>query len=154
MVHKNDSTLTKNYAEILNIQYSFYKELYTKDDWIRFGLVNTTRKVLDDATRGKFEQMISADECFDAVMTLKSGKTPGSDGLGVLVYRKFWKTLIGPLHEMYVEAVRSGYLNFTGRRGIIKLIPKKGKDDLLVQNWRPITLLNYNYKIWVKALAN
>ena len=38
--------------------------------------------------------------------------------------------------------------------GIINLIPKKGTVDKLVRNWRPITLLNYDYKLYAKALAN
>ena len=40
------------------------------------------------------------------------------------------------------------------RRGIIKVIPKKDADPCLVKNWRPITLLNTDYKIGAKAIAN
>lgn len=36
--------------------------------------------------------------------------------------------------------------------GIIKLIPKDDKRDL-VGDWRPVTLLNVSYKILAKALA-
>ena len=40
------------------------------------------------------------------------------------------------------------------RRGIIKVIPKKDADPRFVKNWRPITLLNTDYKIAGKAIAN
>lgn len=40
------------------------------------------------------------------------------------------------------------------RRGIISLIPKEGKDNLLLKKWRPITLLNADYKVASKAIAN
>ena len=40
------------------------------------------------------------------------------------------------------------------RKGVIKLIPKKDKNLLKVANWRPITLLNVDYKILSKTLAN
>ena len=40
------------------------------------------------------------------------------------------------------------------RRGIIKLIPKKDADSSLIKNWRPISLLNCDYKIAAKAIAN
>ena len=40
------------------------------------------------------------------------------------------------------------------RRGIIKLIPKKDSDPSLIKNWHPITLLNSDYKIAAKAIAN
>jgi len=40
------------------------------------------------------------------------------------------------------------------RRGIIKLIPKKDADPNLIKNWSPLTLLNCDYKIASKAIAN
>ena len=42
----------------------------------------------------------------------------------------------------------------TQRRGIIKLIPKKDAEPDLIRNWRPITLLNCDYKKAAKAVAN
>ena len=42
----------------------------------------------------------------------------------------------------------------TQRRGIIKLIPKKDAEQFRIKNWRPITLLNCDYRIASKALAN
>ena len=39
------------------------------------------------------------------------------------------------------------------RRGIITLLPKKDKNQLLLKNWRPISLLNTDYKILAKVLA-
>ena len=32
-------------------------------------------------------------------------------------------------------------------------MPKKGRDTLSLKNWRPITLLNQDYKLYAKALA-
>ena len=39
------------------------------------------------------------------------------------------------------------------RQAIIKLIEKKDKDKRLIQNWRPISLLNVDVKIIPKALS-
>ena len=39
------------------------------------------------------------------------------------------------------------------RQAIIKLIEKKDKDKRLIQNWRPISLLNFDVKIISKALS-
>jgi hypothetical protein len=46
-----------------------------------------------------------------------------------------------------------GKLNISQRRGIISLIPKPQKDLLELKNWRPITLLNNDYKYLTKILA-
>ena len=38
------------------------------------------------------------------------------------------------------------------KRGVISLLPKKN-DLLLLKNWRPLTLLNVDYKILAKLIA-
>ena len=40
------------------------------------------------------------------------------------------------------------------RQAVIKLIEKKDKDKRFIKNWRPISLLNVDYKIISKALAS
>ena len=37
---------------------------------------------------------------------------------------------------------------------MLTLIPKAGKDIRYLKNWRPISLLNTDYKIFAKVLAN
>ena len=39
------------------------------------------------------------------------------------------------------------------RQAVISLIEKKGKDRLFINNWRPISLLNVDYKIFSKCIA-
>ena len=39
-------------------------------------------------------------------------------------------------------------------RGIVKLIPKKDSELILIKNWRSLTLLNCDYKIASKAIAS
>ena len=68
-------------------------------------------------------------------------------------YLSFWEALKGPLMECLFFNITSGSMSPEQRRGIICLIPKKSKDRLLIQNWRPITLLNTDYKIYTKLLA-
>ena len=45
-------------------------------------------------------------------------------------------------------------LSTSQRQAIIKLIEKKDKDKRFIKNWRPISLLNLDYKIISKALAS
>ena len=45
-------------------------------------------------------------------------------------------------------------MSISQRRGIISLIPKKGKDKTILENLRPISLLNVDYKILTKVIAN
>ena len=48
---------------------------------------------------------------------------------------------------------QKGELAISQRQSIIRLISKKDKDLSRLKNWRPISLLNLDYKIATKALA-
>ena len=39
------------------------------------------------------------------------------------------------------------------RQAVITLIDKKGKDRALLKNWRPISLLNFDYKLLSKTIS-
>ena len=64
----------------------------------------------------------------------------------------FGQFLAAKSHK-YTTMLLNGHLPLTQRRGVISLLFKKG-DRTQLQNWRPITLLNTDYKILTKALAN
>ena len=102
----------------------------------------------------KCEGMLTKAECLKALKGMKPGKTPGSDGLPIEFYKVFWNEisdcLLNAINYAYIE----GKFSISQRRGIIKLIPKKDAEPYFVKNWRPITLLNSDYKIAAKAIAN
>ena len=85
---------------------------------------------------------------------MDSNKTPGTDGLPAKFYKTFWKDISTLLVLALNYAFESGCLSITQRRGVIKLIPKKDAKLYYIKNWCPITLLNTDYKIAAKALAN
>ena len=55
--------------------------------------------------------------------------------------------------DSFNYAFQSGTLSITQRRGVISLIPKKSKDKTSLENLRPISLLNVDYKILTKTIA-
>jgi len=78
---------------------------------------------------------------------MKKGKSPGPDGLTVEFYCSFWELIENSLFSMYKECLEQKEMSATMKQGIISLIPKPNKDLLIIDNWRPITLLNIDYKI-------
>ena len=65
----------------------------------------------------------------------------------------FWHEIKDFLINSLVYHYNQDELSITQKEGIITLIPKKDKDTLLIKNWRPITLLNQDYKLATKAIA-
>ena len=55
--------------------------------------------------------------------------------------------------ESFNEAYEANELSISQRRGIITLIPKEDDSPLDLSNWRPITVLNCDCKIAIKAIA-
>ena len=85
---------------------------------------------------------------------MESNKSPGSDGLPAEFYKVFWNDINQYLLNALNCAFTKGLLSITQRRGLITLIPKKNKPTNLLKNWRPITLLNCDYKIATKSIAS
>ena len=82
-----------------------------------------------------------------------NNKTPGSDGFTIEFYRFFWPAIGLIMVDSFNYAFENGEMSISQKRGIISLIPKKDKDKKYLKNWRPISLLNNDYKIVTKALA-
>lgn len=76
---------------------------------------------------------------------MNKGKSPGIDGLSVEFYPHFWESLPNPLLCLYKECISQGEMTATMKQGFISLIPKPDKDHLIIEDWRPVTLLTIDY---------
>ena len=95
-----------------------------------------------------------ARECLESLKNMESNKTPGTDGIPVEFYKVFWND-IKPFFLASINASHAkGLLSISQRRGLLTLIPKKDKALCYIKNWRPISLLNCDYKIAAKSIAN
>ena len=99
---------------------------------------------------------ISTEELDSVVMFLKSNKSPGWDGLTSEFYKKNWDLLQPLLYKVLNKSIEEQILPQSLRIGIITLIPKpKPPPELnFIKNWRPITLLNNDYKILTHVIKN
>ena len=139
---------------ILAEQEKFYKALYTKDTQVEFKISNMQGPKLNDQQKKDLESEITWNEIQNAVFSMKLGKVPGCDGLSVAFYRKFCNVLREPMWKMYQEVLCKGKFGISGKKGIMSLIPKKGKDTRYIKHLRPLTLLNNDFKFLAKVMAN
>ena len=140
--------------EILQHQREFYKELYEEDEGINFTCKNNYGIQVPCEIYKNQSIQISSEDLTEALKGMKNDKTPGEDGIPANFYKVFWSRLKNIFYEMVLEVYRENKLHYTARQGILNLIPKAGKYTRYVKNLRPITLLNTDYKIIEKAIAN
>ena len=81
-------------------------------------------------------------------------KSPGSDGLTTNFYKFVWDSISPLVVASFNYGFEIGNFPPGQCRGVINVIPKPSKDPSIVKNLRPITLLNTDYKIAAKAIAN
>ena len=143
-----------NPKDILEEQRKFYQELYREDQEVKFTWTNHHSVKVPEDIREDQNQQITIEELAKAAKEMNNNKTPGEDGIPVDFYKVFWKQLSPILYETMLQSYERKYLHPSARRGILNLIPKAGKDSRYIKNLRPITLLNTDYKIIEKAIAN
>ena len=122
------------------------------DNFARFSSDLQNPKLAQDEA-SELEQELTKDELLNALKGFQPDKTPGDDGFTKEFYEIFFELLWRNLLDSFNEAFQTGKLSISQRRGIISLIPKDENNLMVLSNWRPITLLNVDYKILARAIA-
>uniref|UniRef100_A0A4W5KWL2 Reverse transcriptase domain-containing protein n=1 Tax=Hucho hucho TaxID=62062 RepID=A0A4W5KWL2_9TELE len=141
-------------GRIRSCALSFYEDLYKAepcDDEMADILLQDLPQLMEEE-KSRLDQPLTFDELTVAVQELSSGKVPGLDGLNAEFYKKFWSVIGKDLFSV-LECRERGTLPVSLRRAVITLLPKKG-DLGDIKNWRPVSLLGVDYKIFSKALIN
>ena len=154
-VYNENKDIITETNEILKIIKSFYEKLYSDCD-----VLEDINKIfldeipkLSEESKTFCEGKLTKNECYEVLKEMKVNKSPGNDGFTVEFYITFWPTLGETLVETLNEAYNRGELSTSQKQGVITLIEKEGKDSMHIKNYRPITLLNVDYKILSKILA-
>lgn len=98
-------------------------------------------------------EIVTELEVESVLKSMQRNKTLGRDGFSVEVYVMFWPVFKKHLTVIVQYCVSTWELSSTMKKGAITLIFKKG-DRREIKNWRPITLLNVDYKLVAKLLAS
>ena len=84
---------------------------------------------------------------------VKVKNNSGNTYIPILTILAFFDLLCKDLLNSYNEAFCKGSLSVSQKRGTITLTPKGDENLTELKNWRPISLLNIDYKILSKVLA-
>ena len=153
---KEDGTLIHDQNGIIREQVEFYTNLYTStptDKGAKTIILDSISRTLSYEHMRFCDSDLTTKEIYEALKSMKTNKSPGLDGLTSEFYKVFWEELEDIVLKLTSDIYTNGELTNSMKTGMITLIPKQG-DLRNLTNWRPISLLNTDYKIITKALAN
>ena len=101
----------------------------------------------------KLNKCTSSIEIEEAIKGMKNEKSPGDDRIPKEFYHKFFHLLKDELTELYNNTKFEKIMPDLQKNATVKLLFKKD-DHRSLKNWRPISLLNTDYKILSKILTN
>lgn len=148
-----------NHNLIVKEVFKFYSNLYSSsfssvNSNSFFQMLKNNIPSIDSVFKELCDSDLTLQELDAAIKQSRPGKSPGPDGLTTDFYNFFWDDLKYLLFEALQECINNIELLPTMKQGLIILIPKPGKDKRILDNLRPITLLNTDYKLFTKALAS
>ena len=142
--------------EIKEEIHRYYQDLYTSegiDDQKAEKFVKTMEKFkIPQDTKKIINKFIGIDEAKKILQAMKNNRSPGSDGLPKEFYLEMWDMIGADLVETLNNNILNDSLTDSQKEAIIKLLHKKG-DRRLLKNWRPVSLLNVDYKIMTAIVA-
>ena len=149
-----------NIAQNKSSTFSYIREEYSKiykNEKINLVAANEITKEAPQVTglqNSLLIQEISLEEIRNMIRSLLNNKSPGSDGLTYEFYKLTEEVITPLLHNLFNQVLLSGLLPKSWCKNLIILIPKKSSDLENLNNWRPISLVNSDAKIFMKILAN
>ena len=150
-----DGTYKTDISSMLKEQTNFYKSLFNSngfnnDDADYF--LNHVETKLSEEEKVSCENDVTETEILKVIKQLKQNKSPGDDGIVCEFYTHFWYLIKEEFTNVIKYIFLSKSLTPSQQRAMLTLLYKKGEREDIA-NWRPISLLNVDYKIITKILA-
>uniref|UniRef100_A0A803T8M6 Reverse transcriptase domain-containing protein n=1 Tax=Anolis carolinensis TaxID=28377 RepID=A0A803T8M6_ANOCA len=155
---KFEERMVNSDKEIREAFQKFYVNLYSKDNINPEAITEYLGKQkldkITDEQRLDLNKEITEEEILKAIKSLDSNKTPGPDGFIAGFYKLGQPEMIKFLKKLMNQALQDKVIPETWKEATIIMIPKEDADPSETKNYRPISLLNTDYKIFTKILAN
>uniref|UniRef100_A0A8C9XT72 Reverse transcriptase domain-containing protein n=1 Tax=Sander lucioperca TaxID=283035 RepID=A0A8C9XT72_SANLU len=136
----------------------YYKTLYSQPHTDNNQDINTFLSELELPTvteeqNKKLLSTITKEEIQLAIQRLKGGKMAGADGFGPEWYKIMQVFLVPILQKTFNWVMAYKIVPPSWREAIISIIPKEGKDRLQCSSYRPISVLNIDYKLFTSIMS-
>uniref|UniRef100_A0A8C5LVW1 Reverse transcriptase domain-containing protein n=1 Tax=Leptobrachium leishanense TaxID=445787 RepID=A0A8C5LVW1_9ANUR len=109
---------------------------------------------LTDDMGDRLTTPITPTELLSVLRSLPEGKAPGPDGFTAKYYKSFADTLHPHMLSVYQDIFTTGHTPGEWLNAHIITLPKTTSPSQLCSQYRPISLLNVDTKLYAKILAN
>lgn len=131
--------------------YEHYRSMFAGEEVDNRDAFHPTRAVpLNIEANDSLMDRITEDEVYDAIKFSAPYKSPGKDGLTREFFVKLWGTIKAEIVEI-INEMKNGQILPEQLEGIIVLVHKKSGNNS-ISSYRPISLLNVDYKILTRVL--
>lgn len=156
-----DPVTKQTHHDIDNIKSCFklfYEKLYTQlqvdndskmDDFLK----SVNLPVLSETQNNTLMSAITTEEVKNAITRQKTNRSPGPDGYTAQWYKTLRDVLTPILVKTFNWVLQTKETPISWREAIISVIPKPGKDKSECTNYRPISVLNLDNKLFTSIFA-
>jgi hypothetical protein len=140
---------------MLKYATSFYKKLFGEEPKESIHLGDRFWKESEKVTQEKIlvlEENFSEEIKRDVDCSYSDGAL-GQDGFSFMFYQKFWKIIKDDLMAL-VKEFEQGKVDMSRLNYVIIILIPKEDDAKTLKHFRLISLINYSFKIFAKAMNN
>ncbi len=154
-----DGRLVEDPLEQLNAWTGYYTDLYTPDsegfDPSFLENAENLNNILTEFMHScKVHTPVSEKEVFDAIKSLNRGKCCDEIGMVAEHLIHAIDVIVPPLTAIFEKATQSLYIPSSFKSGVISNVPKKGKNLLMLPNYRGITVTILLGKVMETIIEN
>eukprot|EP00054_Salpingoeca_dolichothecata_P024970 m.172189 g.172189 ORF g.172189 m.172189 type:complete len:641 (+) comp25204_c0_seq16:88-2010(+) len=149
-VRRPDGSLTSSPVEGAAVAREFYSTLFGRNktnppelDWFSEGLCAEARESLNAP--------FTTEEAHDALMSLRSGGSPGLRGVGAEFFKLISDLAVPHFLLMLDEWSDAGEIPLWASTGLLSVLSKGADFDNRLDKCRPITVLPFEYK-WLSQM--
>ena len=158
---------TEKIKEMLEIANEYHQNLQKKPEMSRErkkAIKNITKKMtrkLNEEQATEMNEPFTEQEIAQSLKESSNGKAPGTDGIPYEFYKSWPQPepddkenpdICKMLNILYQDIRKGGITSTDFTKGAMALLYKKGEKNK-IENYRPVTLLNADYKVLTKMLS-
>jgi hypothetical protein len=152
---KHNNEVISDPSLVVDHVVNYFKNIFCTNPFLQEHLLveEVIPNLISDNVNTLLTMLPSCYEMKNAVFSLNKDSAPGPDGVGAFFYQSYWAIIHQDVVNDVLQFFISGWIMPNYNSNTLILIPKTSNVDSIDQ-FRPIALANFKFKIISKVLAD